>query len=111
VQANGAQSLELLAQAEGGRQVPRELDLGPEGDVIILVLFGTGFRGSSAPNSVSCRIGGENAEVQFTGAVAGLVGLDQANLRIPRSLIGRGVIDLLFMADGRSANTVQIRVK
>ncbi|MBI1762861.1 MAG: hypothetical protein HYR56_15635 [Acidobacteria bacterium] len=108
--ADGTQSLELLAQTEGGRQVPREIDLGPEGDQVILVLFGTGFRGAVA-NAVTCRIGGEASEVLFAGPQGGLVGLDQANLRVPRTLIGRGVVDLAFTADGRVANTVQIRVK
>ncbi len=110
VKADGAQSLELLGQAEGGRQVPRELDLGPA-DQIVLVLFGTGFRGRSGPQTVSCRIGGETAEVLFTGAVDGLVGLDQANILLPRSLVGRGLVDVVFTAEGRVANTVQIRVK
>ena len=108
--ADGSQSLELLSQTEGGRQVPREIDLGPEGEQVILVLFGTGFRGAAA-NAVTCRIGGEMSEVLFAGAQGGLVGLDQANLRVPRTLIGRGVVDLVFTADGRVANTVQIRVK
>ena len=109
--ADGTQSLEVLSQTEGGRQVPREIDLGPDGDQVILVLFGTGFRGSTAPGSVTCRIGGETSEVLFASAQGGLVGLDQANLRVPRTLIGRGVVDLVFTADGRVANTVQIRVK
>ena len=110
VKADGSQSLELLSQAQGGAQVPRELDLGPDGDQVILVLFGTGFRSAPA-GSVTCRIGGEVSEVLFAGAQGGLVGLDQANLRVPRSLIGRGLVDLVLTADGRTANTVQIRVK
>lgn len=108
--ADGSQSLEPLTQEEGGRQVPREIDLGPEGEQVLLVLFGTGFRGAAA-GAATCRIGGEASEVLFAGPQGGLVGLDQANLRIPRSLIGRGLVDLVFTADGRAANTVQIRVK
>lgn len=108
--ADGSQSLEPLSITEGGRQVPREIDLGPEGEQVLLVLFGTGFRGAAA-NAVNCQIGGEASEVLFAGPQGGLVGLDQANLRVPRMLAGRGVVDLVFTADGRAANTVQIRVK
>ncbi|MGE0132928.1 MAG: hypothetical protein AB7U82_33025 [Blastocatellales bacterium] len=38
-------------------------------------------------------------------------GLRQANIRVPRSLAGRGEIDVVLTVDGRAANTVKLNVK
>ena len=38
-------------------------------------------------------------------------GLDQINAALPRSLIGRGEMDLVLMVDGKTANTVKINIK
>jgi uncharacterized protein (TIGR03437 family) len=40
-----------------------------------------------------------------------LVGLDQANVRIPRSLAGRGEVNVVFTFDGKTANTVTINIR
>ena len=40
-----------------------------------------------------------------------LVGVDQVNIRIPRSLAGRNPIDLLLSVDGITANTVSLGIK
>jgi uncharacterized protein (TIGR03437 family) len=37
--------------------------------------------------------------------------VDQANIAIPRSLAGRGSVDLILSADGNSSNTVTINIK
>jgi uncharacterized protein (TIGR03437 family) len=39
------------------------------------------------------------------------VGLDQANVRLPRNLIGRGEVDVALVVDGKTANTVRIGIK
>jgi uncharacterized protein (TIGR03437 family) len=52
-----------------------------------------------------------NIEGLFAGAVPELVGLDQVNLRIPRTLAGRGEVDVSFTADGRATNTVRVSIK
>jgi uncharacterized protein (TIGR03437 family) len=56
-------------------------------------------------------IGGANAEALYAGPVEGFVGLDQSNLRIPRSLAGRGVVDVILTVDGKPANTVNIQIR
>jgi uncharacterized protein (TIGR03437 family) len=48
--------------------------------------------------------------VIFAGAQGSFAGLDQANIRIPRSLAGRGKVNLVFTVQGRTANTVMINV-
>ena len=47
----------------------------------------------------------------FAGAQGGFVGLDQANVRIPRSLAGRGDVDVVLTVDGQPANVVRVNVK
>lgn len=49
-------------------------------------------------------------QVLFAGAVAGLAGLDQINLSVPRSLLGRGEVDVLIVADGKIANALQVNI-
>ncbi len=58
VKANGEQIVELISRVEGSRVVPAPIDLGPEGEQIILVLFGTGYRNRNAGGTASVRIGG-----------------------------------------------------
>ncbi len=91
-----------------GSCVPTPLDLGPETDRLYLQLYGTGIRGRSSLSAVSARIGGVDAPVEYAGPVAGLTGLDQVNLRVPRSLAGRGEVDIVLTVDGKTANTVQV---
>jgi uncharacterized protein (TIGR03437 family) len=38
-------------------------------------------------------------------------GLDQVNVSLPRELKGRGDVELLLNADGKSANTVKVRIQ
>ncbi len=47
----------------------------------------------------------------LAGAQGQLVGLDQTNILIPRSLIGRGPVDVVLTVDGKAANTVRINVQ
>jgi uncharacterized protein (TIGR03437 family) len=94
-----------------GRFEPVPIDLGPETDLVFLIAFGTGIRGVSAQSAATATIGGTNAPVSFAGATPGFEGLDQANISIPRSLIGRGVVDVVLRVDNKTANTVQINVK
>lgn len=113
LKADGTQSNEPVAQFDTatGRFVAVPIDLGPEGEQVFLILFGTGFRAASSLNNVTARIGGTNAEVLFAGSQGGFAGLDQTNLRIPRSLAGRGEVDVVLTVDGKPANTVRINIK
>jgi uncharacterized protein (TIGR03437 family) len=108
VRADGSSLYEPVARLENNRFVPAPIDLGPAGDQVFLVLYGTGIR---FRQTASASIGGTNANVLFAGAVAGFAGLDQINLSLPRSLIGRGEIDVQLRVDGVAANTVRISVR
>jgi uncharacterized protein (TIGR03437 family) len=113
VRADGSQSVEPIIRfdQQAGRFVSMPINLGPAGEQVFLILFGSGFRGRSALEAVTATIGDEAAEVLFAGAVAGLAGLDQANVRLPRSLAGKGEVSVLFTADNRSANAVTVNVR
>lgn len=93
------------------RFVPRPIDLGPEGDQVFLSLYGTGIRFNSSLSAVMARIGGADAQVLYAGAAPGLVGADQINVRVPRSLVGRGEVDLVLILDGKTANTVKVAIR
>jgi len=94
-----------------GRFLPLPLDLGPEGDQVFLVLFGTGIRNRTSLGAVSVKIGGAEAQVTYAGPQGGFVGLDQINVLVPRSLVGRGEVDVVLTADGRAANPVRVNIK
>jgi uncharacterized protein (TIGR03437 family) len=113
VRADGSQSVEPVARFDQGqnRFVPVPIDPGPEGDQVFLILFGTGFRGRSSLDLVTATIGGESAEVFYAGPAPGFAGLDQANVRLPRSLAGKGEVSILLTADNRSANAVTVSVR
>lgn len=87
------------------------LDLGDATDQLYLIGFGTGFRSRSSLGNVTATIGGAAAQVTYAGAQGTLIGVDQANILIPRSLAGRGSVDLVLTVDRKVANTVTIQVK
>jgi uncharacterized protein (TIGR03437 family) len=87
------------------------LSIGDATDQLFLLAFGTGFRNRSSMANVSATIGGTNAEVTYAGAQGVFTGLDQANIRIPSSLAGRGNVDAVLTVDGKSSNPVVINIK
>ncbi|MGH9843674.1 MAG: hypothetical protein ACREEM_33475 [Blastocatellia bacterium] len=116
VRPDGSQQFEAVARFDPAQNkfVAIPIDLGPESDQVFLILFGTGIRYRSSLSAAAATIGGPNgvdAQVTFAGAQGGFVGLDQVNARLPRSLIGRGEVDITLMADGQAANTVKVNIK
>ena len=111
--ANGSRSTVPVAAFDQTQNqfVPVPIDLGTAADQVFLAAFGTGFRFRSALTAVTATIGGTPAEVSFAGAQGDFVGLDQANIRIPFSLAGRGEVDVVLTVDGAQANTVRINIK
>jgi uncharacterized protein (TIGR03437 family) len=111
--ADGSQSYEAVAQFDQAQNkfTAAPIDLGAATDQLFLVGFGTGLRNRSALSAVAATIGGATAEVAFAGAQGGFAGLDQVNILIPRSLAGRGNVDVSLRVDGKTANTVSINIK
>lgn len=90
--------------------VAAPVDLGPDSEQVVLLLFGTGVRGRSALENVSAKIGGVDAPVLYVGE-QGAPGLDQINVLLPRTLAGRGDVEILLTVDGKLANTVRLNIK
>jgi len=112
VKADGSQIFEAVVQLdELGRLVAAPIDLGPESDQVFLILFGTGWRGNASLSNVVARIGDVDAMVSYAGPQGSFAGQDQINLRIPRSLAGRGQVAVNVLADGRIANAVNVTIR
>jgi uncharacterized protein (TIGR03437 family) len=84
---------------------------GTSGDQLFLVAYGTGFRNNSGLSSASATIGGDNAEVLYASAQNGLVGLDQANIRLLPALAGRGTVNVVLTVGGKATNAVTITMQ
>ncbi len=119
VRANGTQSIEPLAQFDAATRKwnPLPIDLGPESDAVYLILFGTGIRGNDAAQAPVVgyfQVSATNyipVVAEYAGKQNDFVGVDQINLRLPRSLLGRGEISLYLTGSGGAfSNTVVIRV-
>ncbi|MDX2031677.1 MAG: NF038122 family metalloprotease [Blastocatellia bacterium] len=113
VKADGTQIFEPIARFDQAlnRFVPIPIDLGPAGERVFLLLYGSGFRGRSALSAVSLKIGDLDVPVSFAGAVDGLAGLDQLNAELLRALAGKGDATIVLTVDGRVANSVTVNVK
>ncbi len=111
--AGGSQSFEQVTRFDAGQNkfVAIPVDLGPETDQVYLVLFGTGIRYRSQLSAVTASIGGVDCPVFFAGDQGTFVGLDQVNIGLPRTLIGRGSVNITLTVDGRTANQVRIEME
>ncbi len=90
---NSVAFYEELAQSTSEGFITRAIDLGPASDQVYLVMFGTGWR--QAGNATRVLLGGEVITPQFAGPQGSLVGLDQINALVPRSLLGRGRLSVV----------------
>jgi len=85
-------------------------DIGTGSDQLYISLFGTGMRGFT--QKVSATIGGVNVNVAGPVAQGQYAGLDQVNLGpLPRSLAGKGELDVVLTVDGKQANVVTVRIR
>ena len=91
-----------------GSCVPAPIDMGPDGDSVYLLLFGTGIRNRSAVSAVSVTIGGVNARVEYAGPQVQYAGMDQVNVVLPHELANRGAVDLALTVDSKPANVVRL---
>jgi len=116
VKADGSQIYEPIVRLNAQNQfVPIPIDLGPDlgnaTDQVYLVAFGSGFRFRSSLSAVSTTVGGMAALTSFAGAQPDFAGLDEANILLPRSLTGRGDLEVVLSVDGQMTNPVHIKIK
>jgi uncharacterized protein (TIGR03437 family) len=65
----------------------------------------------SALTSVRARIDGVETAVEYAGAQGQYAGLDQVNVRLPRSLSGRGEVTVELLVDDKPANPVRVQFR
>ncbi len=103
---NGQNSDEAIVQTSGGTLVPLPIDLGPATDQVYLILFGSGLGKSGTTATTSVSISGVTLTPTYSGAQGTWAGLDQFNVLLPRTLIGKGKVDVTFTINGKVSNTV-----
>jgi alpha-mannosidase len=111
IRGDGSRSEESAVRFDPAQNkfVAVPIDLGPETDRVFLILYGTGLRLRNA--KATAIIGGVVAPVEYFGAQGSFVGLDQVNVLLPRSLIGRGEVDVALNVQGQAANPLRISIK
>jgi len=84
------------------------VNLGGDSEQVALSLFGTGMRGAVGQSAAT--VGGVSVSVAGPVAQGQYPGLDQVNLGpLPRSLAGRGEVEIELAAAGKAANKVTVR--
>ncbi|HKX31872.1 MAG TPA: Ig-like domain-containing protein, partial [Blastocatellia bacterium] len=120
VKIDGSQSNEPVAQFDqtAGRFLTKPIDLGPAGERVFLILFLSGIGQAQDPNgdgnlneNVKVLIDTDELTPAFAGRQSQFAGLDQINVELPRTLIGRGKINITVNAPGFTAsNPVEIEI-
>jgi uncharacterized protein (TIGR03437 family) len=91
--------------------LPTPVEIGNEGDLVYLILYGTGLRYRSDMQSVKVTIGESPTPALSIGASSIMPGLDQLTVGpLPGALRGRGFIEILVEVDRKASNRVMIRV-
>src|SRR4030095_8782123 len=90
--------------------VHNPIDLHYENDQVFLLLYGTGLR--LPGQTIKALLGGEKLTAAYA-PVQGFDGLDQINVELPRTLIGRGIVECTLTGDGfpTSSNRVTIEIE
>lgn len=81
------------------------------GDPAYLILYGTGIKNRSELTKVKARIDGIETAVEYAGTQGQFVGLDQLNIRLPRTLSGRGEVNVELIVDDKPANPVRVLIR
>ena len=98
----------IFTSAPRGSREAVPIDLGPESDRVILLLFGTGIRFGG---TIRAAIGGQQMPVLGFAKSQEFVGLDQVNVDLLRTLIGAGEVDIVLTVDNKTANTVTVNIQ
>jgi uncharacterized protein (TIGR03437 family) len=96
VKASGQQTYEAIAQfsSTDNKFIPKPIDMGPDTDRVFLILYLTGVRNAGSAANVRLMIGGEELSPSGLAPQPDFVGLDQINVELPRTLIGKGALRL-----------------
>ncbi|MGH9801199.1 MAG: IPT/TIG domain-containing protein, partial [Blastocatellia bacterium] len=119
VKSDGSQRYESLSQysQQAQKYITKPIDI-PSGDIAVLVLFVSGIRNATDTNgdgnlneSIRVLIGGTEVTPLYASRQPDFVGLDQVNVVIPSSLLGRGIVNVSVSGTGfASSNVVDIEI-
>ena len=112
VRSDGTRSEEAVFEcgATSGSCVSRAIDLGPVGDQVYVLLYGTGIRNLTTP--AIAKVGSLTVPVLAAGAQGQFAGLDQVNIGpLSRSLAGSGELTIELTIDGIQSNLVAISIR
>ena len=90
--------------------IARPISLGSDSEFTFLVLYATGLRKRDQNLPVTASIGGVEVPVQYAGPQGFFVGVEQINILLPKSLRGKGLVDVKVTIEGKTTNTVQINI-
>ena len=90
--------------------IARPISLGNDSEFTFLVLYATGLRKRDQNLPVTASIGGVEVPVQYAGPQGFFVGVEQINILLPKSLRGKGLVDVKVTIEGKTTNTVQINI-
>ena len=111
VAADGTQTPQnVYVVNSAGAAVANPINMGSATDSVYLILFGTGLQAAGTAG-VKVTAGGANATVLYAGPGGGFAGLDQVNVLLPRSLAGKGNVNIQLSASGIAANPVQVTIQ
>jgi len=112
VKADGSQSYEEVGQfnSDIGKFVPLPIDNSIAEDQLYLVLYGTGWRGRIAEENATAYVGNLKGEIKYLGRQGRFIGMDQANILLPK-LLTKGNYSIKLIVDGKAANEVVISIK
>jgi len=94
--------------SQAGNCTATPILVGAAGDEAALELYGTGIRGRSSLENVSCTIGGIAVPVLYAGPQGQYAGEDQVNVSLPHALAGAGQVSIHLTVDGHPANTITL---
>jgi uncharacterized protein (TIGR03437 family) len=113
VDAAGAQTIAPVYSYDAqGRAAAAPLNLGSDTDRVYLTLYATGVRGARALSGVEVQVGDLNIPVLYAGPQSEYPGLDQINIGpLPRSLAGRGEVEVELTIERVRANRVTVTIR
>ncbi len=109
VQADGSQQHKIVFDPDKplGSREPVPVNV-MSASQVYLSLYCTGMRNAT---EITATVGGEPVDVMGPAPSPEFAGVDQINLGpLPRSLAGRGVVDIVVTVDGIQANVVTVKI-
>ena len=103
------QSWEPVFLMDGaGNIVAKPIVFGTADEDLFLVLYCTGVRGHHAGQAVTVQLGSLTLAADYAGPQLQYEGLDQINIKLPRTLAGTGNVSISVKVDGSSSNTASV---